>query len=300
MIKKELIDEIASLYLITHQFRRRIIKSVKGKTVCIKIGGNALTDITVKQQISHQIAELIKLNIKPVLVHGGGIEIKKLLDEVGVKSEFIGGHRKTDAVSIRFIEMALSGGVNKELVSLLNGASVKAVGISGKDANMVIAAKRMHTNNKNGEDNSTDLGFVGDVEKIDTNLIHFLLKSDFVPVLSPISSGYNGETYNVNADMFAGHIAGALKAEKLVALTNIDGLLEDLENPASLIHHLTIDEAKDLFGTVINGGMIPKIEACFTALNQGVKSAHIINGTKKGTLLRILRTDEPIGTTITP
>ena len=280
------------------KFAGDLIKDLKEKTVCIKVGGNALTDSAVKREIINQIAELTKLNVKPVLVHGGGIEIKKLLDDVGVKSEFIGGHRKTDAVSVKFIEMALSGGVNKELVSLLNSAGVKAVGISGKDASMVTAVKRVHTEIKNDKEISADLGFVGDVDRVDTSLIRLLLDSDFVPVLSPISSGSDGETYNINADMFAGHIAGALKAEKFIALTNIDGLLEDLDNPASLIKYLTVEKAKNLFGTVIRGGMIPKIEACFAALHQGVKSAHIINGTKKDTLLRILYTRDTIGTTI--
>lgn len=282
------------------EFAESLIESLTRKIVCIKVGGNALTDVAVKQQIIDQIAELIKLNIKPVLIHGGGIEIKNLLNDVGVKSEFIGGHRKTDAVSIKFIEMALSGGVNKELVSLLNKKGIKAVGLSGKDAQMVTAEKRIHKETVNGEENTADLGFVGDVTETDMGLLSTLMDSGFVPVLSPISAGRNGETFNVNADMFAGHLAGALNAEKFVALTNIDGLLENLDNPTSLIHHLTMDEAKGLFGTVIKGGMIPKIEACFTALNQGVKSAHIINGTKKGTLLRILLSDETIGTTITP
>ncbi len=282
------------------EFAESLIESLTRKIVCIKVGGNALTDVVVKEQIVYQIAELIKLNVKPVLVHGGGIEIKNLLNDVGVKSEFIGGHRKTDAVSIKFIEMALSGGVNKELVSLLTKAGIKSVGLSGKDAQMVIAEKRVHKETINGEEITADLGFVGDVIETDTSLLNTLMDSGIVPVISPISAGSNGETFNVNADMFAGHLAGALNAEKFVALTNIDGLLENLKNPASLIHHLTMDEAKGLFGTVINGGMIPKIEACFTALDQGVKSAHIINGTKKGTLLRILLSDEPIGTTITP
>ena len=273
---------------------------MKGKTVCIKIGGNALTDVAVKEQIVHQIAELIKLNVKPVLVHGGGIEIKNLLNDVGVKSEFIGGHRKTDAVSIKFIEMALSGGVNKELVSLLNNQGIKAVGLSGKDTQMVIAEKRIHKETINGEETTADLGFVGDVIETDMSLLNCLMESGFVPVISPISAGRNGETFNVNADMFAGHLAGALNAEKLIALTNIDGLLKDINNPYSIIKYLSVDEAKSLFGSVIEGGMIPKIEACFAALKQGVKSAHIINGTKKGTLLRILLSDEPIGTMITP
>lgn len=194
--------------------------------------------------------------------------------------------------------MALSAMVNKELVSLLNQAGLKAVGISGKDAGMVKAKKRVHSESIDGNDSIIDLGYVGDVAKIDISLVQTLFEGGFVPVVSPISVGENGESYNINADMFAGHLAGAMKAEKFIALTNIDGLLKNINDPASIIHQLTINEAKKLFGTVILGGMIPKIEACFIALENGVKSAHIINGTKKETLLRILFTSDNIGTTI--
>lgn len=271
---------------------------LRNKVVCIKVGGNALTDQQVKTNIILQIYELVQLGVKPVLIHGGGIEIKQLLDEVGIESEFIGGHRKTDLLSIKYIEMALSGLVNKELVSLLNRAGLKAVGISGKDGGLIKAIKRTHIEIVNSKEIISDLGFVGDVSEIDPSVIHTLLDAGFLPVVSPVSSGSNGETFNINADMFAGHLAGALKAENFVALTNIDGLLEDLDKPDSLIDSLTIESAKKLFGTVIQGGMIPKIESCFIALENGVKSAHIINGTKNHTLLRILLSMDKIGTTI--
>lgn len=273
-------------------------KALLNKVICIKVGGNALTDEKVKSLIISQVKILHQSGAKPVIVHGGGIEIKQILDEVGVESEFIGGHRKTDERSIKYIEMALSAMVNKELVSLLNQAGLKAVGISGKDAGMVKAKKRVHSESIDGNDSIIDLGYVGDVAKIDISLVQTLFEGGFVPVVSPISVGENGESYNINADMFAGHLAGAMKAEKFIALTNIDGLLKNINDPASIIHQLTINEAKKLFGTVILGGMIPKIEACFIALENGVKSAHIINGTKKETLLRILFTSDNIGTTI--
>jgi acetylglutamate kinase len=269
-------------------------ESSHNKTILIKIGGNALTNSTTKNYIIKQVVKLHRQGHSPIIVHGGGIEIKQLLDDVGVKSEFIGGHRKTDSRSMAYVEMALSGMVNKELVGLLNHSGVKAVGISGKDAGTVKAKKRPHT--ENGEE--FDLGFVGDVSVVDTSLIETLSENGFLPVISPVSIGQDGHSYNINADMFAGHLAGALKADKFIALTNIDGLLKDIDDPNSLIETLTADEARSLFGSVIQGGMIPKIEACLIALENGVKSAHIINGTKKDSLLRILLNQDTIGTTI--
>ena len=263
--------------------------------ILLKIGGNALTNPETKRQIISQVAELHLQGQRFVIVHGGGIEIAQLLDDVGVKSEFIGGHRKTDIRSMTYVEMALSGMVNKELVGLLNHLGVKAVGISGKDAGMVKAKKRVHK--ENGE--VFDLGFVGDVSIVDSSLIETLTEAGYLPVVSPVSIGEDGHSYNINADMFAGHLAGAIKADKLIALTNIDGLLNDINDPDSIIESLTPAEARSLFGSVIQGGMIPKIESCLIAIQRGVKSAHIINGTKKGSLLRILKENEQEGTIIT-
>ena len=260
----------------------------------IKIGGNALTNPETKQQIISQIAELHTGGIELVIVHGGGIEIKQLLDDVGVISEFVGGHRKTDTRTMTYVEMALSGMVNKELVGLLNHNGVKAVGVSGRDAGMVKAKKRFHIENGEG----FDLGFVGDVSVVDTSLIKTLTNSGYLPVVSPVSYGEDGSSFNINADMFAGHLAGALKADKFIALTNIDGLLRDVNDPKSIIKSLTPDEARSLFGSVIQDGMIPKIEACLIAIEKGVLSAHIINGTKKGSLLRIFNDNQSSGTVL--
>ena len=267
-------------------------------TILIKIGGNALTDSTTINNIISQVVELIDKDFRPVIVHGGGIEIKQLLDDVGMHSEFIGGHRKTDRQTMKYVEMALSGSVNKHIVGLLNAAGVKAVGISGKDAGMVKAVKRYHTEIFDDKEVHKDLGFVGDVLSVNTQLVDTLTGAGFVPVLSPVSMGKDGQSYNINADMFAGHMARAMKAYKFIALTNIDGLLEDIDDSSSIIHFLTPEKARSLFGTVIQGGMIPKIEACLIALEKGVKSAHIINGTQKESLLRILSAPDPIGTTI--
>lgn len=274
------------------------LRALKNQVILIKTGGNALTDEETKNEIISQISILNKLGAKVIVVHGGGIEIKQLLDDVGVVSEFIGGHRKTDAVAMGYVEMALSGMVNKELVGLLNAKGVPAVGISGRDASMVRAKKRFHITQNEGVEEKHDLGFVGDVDSVDTKLTHTLADAGYVPVISPVSSGEDGSSYNVNADMFAGHIAGALEAEKFIALTNIDGLLRNIDDPSSIIHELSAEEARNLFGSVIQGGMIPKVEACLIALEKGVRSSHIINGTKKETLLRILLTDKRLGTEI--
>ena len=258
------------------------------------MGGNALTDEATKRSIVSQIHDLVSKGIHPVVIHGGGIEIKRLLDDVSLVSEFAAGHRITDQRTMGYVEMALSGRVNKELTSMLNYLGVKAVGISGRDANLVTAVQRTHT--ENGK--KIDLGFVGDAFSADTTLIRHLLKGGYVPVISPVSSGEDGKAYNINADMFAGFLAGELGSEKMIFLTNIDGLLKDLNDPDSLIHELIPEKARSLFGTVIQGGMIPKIEACLLALNKGAESVHIINGTKEGNLLRIFEGDELIGTTI--
>lgn len=290
------VDEVLSS--LSFDANEKYLQSLKDKLILIKAGGNALKDEETKNGIVSQISSLTKLGAKVVVVHGGGIEIKQLLDDVGVVSEFVGGHRKTDGKAMGYVEMALSGMVNKELVGFLNANNVRAVGISGRDASMVRATKRFHIVETDGVEEKHDLGFVGDVDTIDTKLIHTLTDAGYIPVLSPVSSGENGESFNINADMFAGHMAGALKAEKFVALTNIDGLLKDLEDPESIISELSPEEARNLFGSVIQGGMIPKIEACLIALEKGVNSSHIINGTKKELLLRILLTDEKLGTEI--
>jgi acetylglutamate kinase len=268
--------------------------SQSSKRILIKIGGNALTDESIKNSIIDQICELLTLDLEIIIVHGGGIEIKSLLDSVGITSQFIGGHRKTDIETIGYVEMALSSRVNKDLVSRFNLKGHKSVGISGKDGITVIAGKR----SQNVDDKEEDLGFVGDVEKVDPALITILLNNGYLPVLSPVSFGKDGNTYNVNADMFAGHTAGALNADMFIAITNVDGLLRDVDDPNSIIHHLSSEDAKSLYGSVIDGGMIPKIDACLTSLDLGVKSAIIINGTDGQSLLQMFKTNDTIGTTI--
>lgn len=257
-----------------------------------------MVDDDVKRGVIADIVCLKELDIIPVIVHGGGRAIKKLLDKVGLQSEFIGGHRKTDAVTMHYVEMALTGSVNSELVKLVNREGLKAVGLSGKDGGMVTARKRLHRLSIDGKIEEADLGFVGDVEEVDTDLIHQLIEADYVPVISPVAMGKDLNDYNINADMFAGHLAGALGASNYIALTDVDGLMRDKDDPSTLVHDITLEQAEAEIGKMVQGGMIPKIESCLIALRNGVQSAHIINGMAKHSILKELLTEERPGTLI--
>ncbi len=275
------------------------LEKLKGKIILIKYGGNAMTNPQTKEDVVNDLVYLVEKGVRPVVVHGGGIVIKKLLEEVGIESEFVEGHRKTDARAMEYVEMALSGNVNSELVKRLNSAGIPSVGISGKDANTVIATKRLHSVTVDGKTENVDLGHVGNVDRINTGLIKTLLDSGYLPVISPVASGDDLLDYNINADMFAGHLAGALKAESYVALTNVDGILRDVKDESSLINTIDENRMKAMIGTEIQGGMIPKIESCLIALENGAREAHIINGTKKHTILKQLLGTEMPGTVIT-
>lgn len=257
-----------------------------------------MRDDNVKRNVISDIITLRDNGIIPVIVHGGGLAIKKLLDEVDVESEFIEGHRKTDSRTMGYVEMALSGSVNSEIVRMINAAGHKAVGISGKDGGMVTAQKRVHKLTVDGKEQEVDLGHVGDVKQINTALVKTLIKSDYIPVISPVASGEDNRDYNINADMFAGHMAGALDAACYIALTNVDGLLTDKDDPKSLVKDITLEKAEAEMGKTIVGGMIPKVESCIIALKGGVESARIINGTKKRSILEELFTEGRSGTLI--
>jgi acetylglutamate kinase len=247
--------------------------------VLVKYGGNAMVEPELVASTLAAIARLHAADVQLVLVHGGGPYIQALLTEVGLESEFIGGHRRTDERTIRYISMALCGQVNGELVSRLNALGAKAVGISGRDAGLVKVVRRCHTEPaETGEPVEHDLGFVGDVSEVDTRLVHDLLAGGYLPVVAPISSGTDGHDYNVNADMFAGHLAAALEVDSYLVLTDVDGLRRIKDDPASLLSELSLAEVGELIGTSITGGMIPKVESCRIALEGGVPEARIING----------------------
>ncbi|HLR76330.1 MAG TPA: acetylglutamate kinase [Balneolaceae bacterium] len=268
---------------------------LKGQVILIKFGGNAMINEAAKRGVVKDIVSLKKMGALPVIVHGGGPFIRQILELAEIDSEFVQGHRVTTEKAMQYIEMALSGRVNGEIVALVNKAGGLAVGLSGKDGFMVTAKKRIHKQ----EGGKIDLGFVGDVGTIRPDPVLSLLEKDYLPVISPISMDENGNTYNINADMFAGHMAGALQAKHYIAMTDVDGILADKEKPASLIARMKLSEAENGIGNLIQGGMIPKVESCLIALRQGVKSTHIINGTASEALLQELLSTERCGTLIT-
>ena len=259
--------------------------SATNKIVLIKYGGNAMRDEAMQQRVAEQIHVLRENGFQPVLVHGGGPFIKRMLEMAGIQSEFVDGHRKTTKEALPFIEMALKGQVNGQMVRLLNKADVKAVGLSGKDGQFITAEKRAHVTKEDGQEIHHDLGRVGDVVKIDPGIIQSLLKDGYVPVVTCIASSEEGEDYNINGDMLAGHLAGALHAYLYLVLTDVDGLYRDIDDPKSLIRNISLESLPEMFGGVIKGGMIPKLDSCRIALSKGAHSAAIINGMKPERIL---------------
>lgn len=269
------------------------------RTIVFKYGGNAMTDEKLKQEVLQAIGLLSDQGLRVVIVHGGGPFIKQALETAGIQSEFVDGQRKTTPEALQLVEMTLKGKVNSNLVSLINKQGYRAVGLSGKDGKTVTAEKRQHVRNVNGKSQSIDLGRVGNVSRVDTALIQNLLKSSFIPVIACIADDAQGEGYNINGDLFAGHIAGALQADQYIVLTDVNGLQKDKDDPATLISRLTSSQVSDLKNEgVIQGGMIPKVDSCITALNLGVQEARIINGTEPGQISMAVANQE-VGTIIT-
>ena len=250
------------------------IRRFHGKTVVIKYGGNAMTEDNLKQSFARDIILLRLVGILPVVVHGGGPQIESLLSKVGKKGEFIQGMRVTDTETMDIVEMVLAGQVNKEIVELINHAGGKAVGLTGQDGGL-IRARKMMVKADSGSQEVLDLGHVGEIESVDPEIIHSLLASGFVPVIAPIGSGREGETYNINADLVAGKIAEILKAEKLILMTNTPGVLD---KDGHLLTGLSAREIDALFADgTISGGMLPKISSALEAARSGVHSVHIVD-----------------------
>ena len=267
------------------------IKEFYGKTIVIKYGGHAMETIEGKRSFALDMVLLKYVGINPVIVHGGGPQINTLLKQVGVQSSFVGGMRVTDASTMEIVEMVLVGKVNKEIVNCINLAGGKAVGLSGKDGNLLIAEKMYHT--VNGE--KQDIGQVGTITKVNPLVIETLDKEKFIPVIAPIGCDNNGITYNINADIAAGKLAEALKAEKLILLTDVEGVKID----GKLISTLRKDEVDNLISSnKISGGMIPKVNCCLGALKEGVGKTHIIDGRVEHAVLLEIFTDAGIGTEI--
>jgi acetylglutamate kinase len=275
------------------------LRDFKDKTIVVKYGGNAMLNDQIKNKVLQDIVFLQCAGMRPVVVHGGGPEITAMLMQAGKKSEFVSGLRVTDAESVGIAEMALVGKINTDLVARLNTLGGRAVGLNGKDANLVQAKKHLADVYENGEVNLVDIGYVGNVEHVNTDLIEVLLANGFIPVIAPTGVGSSGETYNINADSVAGEIAGALKAEKLLVLTDVRGIYSDYRDENSFISTLTFEKAQELIiRGKIDGGMIPKVRACITALSGGAKKTHIIDGRAEHTILMEIFSDRGVGTEV--
>lgn len=274
------------------------IQKFAGKTVVIKYGGHAMLEQELKEDVMLDVLLLHSVGIRPVVVHGGGPEINAMLKKVGKESHFIRGLRVTDAETMEIAAMVLVGKLNTEIVSSLNRFGGKAVGLTGKDAKLLQAVKKpMQVQNPQGEFEEVDLGFVGEIDQVNPSIVRTLLEQGYIPVISPVAGGEDGETYNVNADTAAGGVAKALKADKFLLLTDVPGVLRDVHNPNSLISVIKEEEIKDLTeGGVISGGMIPKVECAQEALQGGVGSVHILDGRIPHAILLELFTDGGIGT----
>ncbi|TXL65391.1 acetylglutamate kinase [Zeimonas arvi] len=271
------------------------IRRFHGKIVVVKYGGNAMTDEKLKQSFARDVVLLKLVGLKPVVVHGGGPQIEQLLAKVGKKGEFIQGMRVTDAETMDIVEMVLAGQVNKEIVELINTAGGRAVGLTGQDGGL-IRARRLRISSKDKPDEQIDIGQVGEIESIDPSIIETLTASGFIPVIAPIGSGAEGETYNINADVVAGKVAEVLKAEKLVLLTNTPGVLD---KSGKLLTGLSAREIDELFADgTISGGMLPKISSALEAARGGVNAVHIVDGRVDHCLLLEIMTDHGVGTMI--
>ena len=264
------------------------IKRFNGKIVVIKYGGAAMIEEKLKHDFAQDIVLLQSLGMLPVIVHGGGPEVSKAMEQLGQEVSFIDGLRVTSSENLKVAEMVLSGTINKEIIAHLNTFGGKAVGVSGKDGLLIEARKKAH-------EGGVDLGFVGEIESVNPELLLVLLKQDFLPVVSPIGLGKDGITYNINADTTASRIAVSLGAYKIIFMSDVDGVLEK----GKLRGQLSAREAEDLIKqNVIGGGMAPKVEAGLFCVNNGVESAQIINGTDPHSVIAELFTDQGIGTKI--
>ena len=275
------------------------IQQFYGKTIVIKYGGNAMINDDLKEKVMQDIALMKYVGIRPVIVHGGGPDITGFLKKVGKESDFVAGLRVTDEETIEIAEMVLDGKVNSEIVNLLNRRGVRAVGLSGKDAGLIKARKKLATVYEGEDTKKVDIGYVGEVEQVDTGILEDLLKQGYVPIIAPIGVGDNGESYNINADYVAAEIAGALQAEKLLLLTDIEGIYKDFNDKSSFISTLHLPEAKQYIKEgIIAGGMIPKVEACLTSLEQGTGKTHIIDGRPPHSIILEIFTSRGIGTQV--
>ncbi|MCF1504851.1 MULTISPECIES: acetylglutamate kinase [Afifella] len=272
----------------------------EGRTVVVKYGGHAMGDQHLATAFARDIALLKQSGVNPIVVHGGGPQIGGMLEKMGIVSEFKGGLRVTDRKTVEVVEMVLAGSINKEIVALINAQGEWAIGLCGKDGNMVFAEKLKRTvvDPDSNIEKVVDLGFVGEPVEVDRTLLDLLARSEMIPVIAPVAPGRDGETYNINADTFAGAIAGALEAKRLLFLTDVSGVLD---KSGKLIDELTVAEARALIADgTISGGMIPKVETCIEAVERGVESVVIVDGKAPHSVLLELFTVHGAGTRIRP
>ena len=264
------------------------IRRYRGKVVVIKYGGNAMINEQLKQQVMEDIVLLWLIGVKVVLVHGGGPEINETMKKLGKEAQFVGGLRVTDKETVDIVQMVLAGKINKTLVNLIQMKGGHAVGLSGIDGGILEAKMKDEA-----------LGFVGQVTKVRPQPINDILEKGYIPVVSTVASDRMGNTYNINGDTAAARIAGALNAERLIMMTDISGILKDKDDPSTLMPHITIDEARELYESgVISGGMIPKVDCCIDALEHGVDNVVIMDGRIPHSILMELLTDEGAGTMV--
>ena len=270
----------------------------EGKTVVVKYGGHAMGDAKLGAAFARDIALLKQSKVNPIVVHGGGPQIASMLAKLGIESKFEGGLRVTDQRTMEVVEMVLAGSINKEIVALINAEGEWAIGLCGKDGNMVFAKKAVKTvkDPSSNIEKALDLGFVGEPVEVDRTLLDLLARSEMIPVIAPVAPGRDGNTYNINADTFAGAIAGSLGAKRLLFLTDVPGVLD---KHGQLLPELTMRDAKDLMADgTISGGMIPKVETCLEALENGVEGVVILNGKTPHVVLVELFTEHGAGTLI--
>lgn len=264
------------------------IRKYSGKTLVIKYGGNAMNDEAVTTTILQDIAALKIVGVNPILVHGGGPEINKLLSRLGIKPQFKNGMRVTDAATMEVAQMILCGKINKNIVGELNSMGVKAIGLCGKDSQLIKAEKL-----------DSDLGYVGKITEINSKLLEILARDEFIPVIASIATDEQGNSYNVNADVAAAAIGAAMHAEKLMFLSDIDGIMADKDDSQSLIDRISVAELKKMMDSgAISGGMLPKAASCIDAIERGINSVFVLNGTLPHSILLELFTDDGVGTMI--
>jgi len=269
------------------------IQKLSGKTVVVKYGGNAMKDEAITDTILQDVTLLKYVGINPIVVHGGGPDINKMLNKLQIQSQFHNGMRITDQDTMEVVQMVLAGKLNKDIASKINALGGKAIGLCGKDANLIKVTKKPLTSD------GVDLGYVGNITDINTDLLQMLVNDAYIPVIASVGADDQGNSYNINADIVAGEIAARLQVEKLIFLTDIDGIYRDFEDKTSLISRITVEEIYRLIDNgTITSGMIPKVKGCMQGIKCGVKRTHILNGTIPHPLILEIFTDKGIGTMV--